>query len=131
MNNLWQLKKLSTNEALSEPQKLPENWGPIFGLHGFVDKIGDLSWLGDAYNDMGWVIVGDASADPVTMTKAQLEWENAKHRLRESDWSVLSDIPMTSGDRALWIEYRQALRNIRLQPGFPDTIQWPNPPGNV
>ena len=129
MSNLWQLKKLSSGEALNEPQKLPENWGPIFGLSGFIDKIGDLSWLGDAYNDTGWVIVGDAPPDPVTSTKAELEWERAKQLLRESDWAVLPDVPMTSGTKALWIEYRRALREIRLQAGFPNDIQWPKAPG--
>ena len=128
MSNLWQLKKLSSGEALNEPQKLPENWGPIFGLSGFIDKIGDLSWLGDAYNDTGWVIVGDAPPDPATSTKAELEWERAKQLLRESDWAVLPDVPMTSGTKALWIEYRRALREIRLQAGFPNNIQWPKAP---
>jgi len=128
MSNLWQLKKLSSGEALNEPQKLPENWGPIFGLSGFIDKIGDLSWLGDAYNDTGWVIVGDAPPDPVTSTKAELEWERAKQLLRESDWAVLPDVPMTSGTKALWIEYRRGLREIRLQAGFPNDIQWPKAP---
>lgn len=125
MNNLWQLKKLSSGEALSEPQKLPENWGPIFGLSGFIEKIGELSWLGDAYNDTGWVVVGIAPPDPATSTKAELEWERAKQMLRESDWTMLSDVPMTKGDKALWIEYRRALREIRLQAGFPAEIMWP------
>lgn len=128
MSNLWQLKKLSSGEALSAPQKLPENWGPIFGLHGFIDRIGDLSWLGNAYTDTGWVIVGDAPPDPATSTRAELEWERAKQMLRESDWSMLPDVPMTSGNKALWIEYRRALRDIRLQSGFPNNIQWPNRP---
>jgi hypothetical protein len=44
--------------------------------------------------------------------------------LAESDWSVLPDVPMTSGDRALWIEYRRALRDIRLHPDFPN-MAWP------
>ena len=73
---LWQLKKLSTGEALNEPQLLPENWGPIFGLHGFMDRIGDLSWLGEAYEGQGWVEVGDAPPGPATSTKAELEWES-------------------------------------------------------
>lgn len=129
MSKLWQLKKLSTGEALSEPQLLPENWGPIFGLHGFLDKIGDLgAWLGESYADMGWVEVGDAPPAPAESTKATLEWERAKQLLRESDWAVLSDVPMTSGDRALWIEYRRGLREIRLQPEFPDNITWPIKP---
>lgn len=128
MNNLWQLKKLSNGETLNEPQKLPENWGPIFGLAGFIDRIGDLSWLGDAYNDTGWVIVGDAPPAPANSTKAELEWERTKQLLRDSDWTMLPDVPMTSGNKALWIEYRRTLRDIRLQAGFPNEIQWPKAP---
>lgn len=128
MSKLWQLKNLSSGEALNEPQRLPENWGPIFGLSGFIDRIGNLGWLGEAYNDTGWVVVGDAPALPTASTPAELEWERAKQLLRESDWSVLPDVPMTSGDKALWIEYRRALRDIRLQSGFPNDIQWPVAP---
>lgn len=128
MTQLWQLKKLSTGETLNEPQKLPENWGPIFGLHGFLDKLGDLSWLGDAYADQGWFEVGDAPAGPATASAADLVWEQAKQMLRESDWAMLSDVPMTAGNKAKWIEYRRGLREVRLQPGFPDNIQWPARP---
>ena len=125
---LWQLKKLSTGEALNEPQKLPENWGPIFGLAGIQDQLGDLSWLGEAYADQGWVVVGEEPADPVQATKAELAWEQAKQLLRDSDWTMLSDVPMTAGNKALWIEYRRALREVRLQSGFPSNIQWPAKP---
>ena len=125
---LWQLKKLSTGEALNAPQKLPENWGPIFGLAGIQDQLGDLSWLGEAYADQGWAVVGEAPAEPAQSTEAELAWEKAKQLLRDSDWSMLSDVPMTSGDKALWIEYRRALREIRLQTGFPTDIQWPSKP---
>jgi len=128
MSKLWQLKKLSDGSALSEPQPLPENWGPVFGLHGFIDQIGDLSWLGEDYNDMGWVEVGDAPPGVSVATPAELAWNEAKQRLRDSDWSVLPDVPMMSGDRAAWIEYRRALREIRLQAGFPGSIQWPKAP---
>ena len=27
-----------------------------------------------------------------------------------------------------WMAYRKALREIKLQEGFPDTIHWPNKP---
>lgn len=125
---LWQLKKLSTGEALNEPQKLPENWGPIFGLAGVQDKIGNLGWLGPDYADMGWVVVGDAPPDHVQSTAAELAWEQAKTMLRDSDWSMLPDVPMTAGQKSGWIAYRKALREIRLQSGFPDNIVWPKAP---
>lgn len=127
---LWQLKNLKTNEALNEPQPLPENWGPIFGLHGFLDKIGDLSWIGDEYAGLGWVQVGETEDPPVavTSTPAELAWDRAKKMLAESDWAMLPDVPMTAGEKSAWIEYRRGLREIRLQSGFPDNIQWPKAP---
>jgi len=125
---LWQLKKLSTGEALNEPQKLPENWGPIFGLAGIQDRIGNLSWLGEAYNDQGWVIVGEEPVSTAAPTPAELAWLDAKQRLKDSDWSVLPDVPMLSEKRIEWIEYRKALREIRLQTGFPTSINWPSKP---
>lgn len=97
-------------------------------MSGIVDRIGDLSWLGDSYADMGWVIVGEAPAEPVQATKAELEWERAKKLLQDSDWAMLPDVPMTVGEKAKWIAYRKGLREIRLQSGFPETIVWPTKP---
>lgn len=124
---LWQLKKISTGESLNAPQKLPENWGPIFGLAGIQDQLGDLSWLGEAYADQGWFVVGEAPADPAQATPAELAWETAKRLLRESDWTMLSDVPMTKANKALWIEYRRVLREVRLHPDFPN-MTWPVAP---
>jgi hypothetical protein len=125
---LWQLKNLKTGETLNEPQKLPENWGPLFGLAGFIDRLGDLSWLGDDYADMGWVIVGDAPAEPAQSADADVAWEKAKRLLAESDWSMLPDVPMTTGQKSAWVEYRRSLREVRLQAGFPNSIKWPARP---
>jgi hypothetical protein len=84
--------------------------------------------LGEAYNDMGWVVVGDAPPGPATSSAADLAWNQAKISLRESDWAVLPDVPMTLGKRQEWIEYRRALREIRLQADFPHSINWPKSP---
>jgi hypothetical protein len=97
-------------------------------MAGIQDQLGDLSWLGDAYADQGWVVVGTAPAGPAQSSVAELAWDTAKKMLQESDWSMLSDVPMTSGNKALWVEYRRALREIRLQAGFPTDIQWPSKP---
>ena len=124
---LWQLKKLSTDEALNEPQKIPENWGPIYGMTGIQDRLGDLSWLGADFADQGWVVVGEEPAAPAQSTEAELAWDRAKKLLWESDWSMLPDVPMTAGNKTLWIEYRRALREIRLHPDFPNMV-WPAAP---
>jgi hypothetical protein len=123
---LWQLKKLSTGEALNAPQKLPENWGPIFGMGGIKDRLGDLSWLGDAYADQGWVEVGEETTVPMTANEVNATIEQW---LRNTAWAVASDdITITRGQRADWMTFRQALRDIPLQAGFPTNIVWPTEP---
>lgn len=49
-------------------------------------------------------------------------------RLKESDWTQISD---STADKQAWLEYRQILRNITNQPGFPWDISWPKPPGYI
>lgn len=123
---LWQLKKLSTNEALNEPQRLPENWGPIFGMGGIKDRLGDLSWLGDAYADQGWFEVGEETSPPLTADEANA---TIAQMLINTAWAVAEDdLTVTKGQRADWMAFRQALRNIPLQAGFPTNIVWPTEP---
>ena len=52
------------------------------------------------------------------------EERNAK--LASSDWTQALDIPEAT--RSVWATYRQALRDIPAQPGFPDEITWPTLP---
>jgi hypothetical protein len=49
---------------------------------------------------------------------------NAK--LAATDWSQGADVPQAIKDK--YVAYRQALRDISLQTGFPDSVQWPAPP---
>jgi hypothetical protein len=123
---LWQLKKLSTGEALNEPQRLPENWGPIFGMGGIKDRLGDLSWLGDAYVDQGWIQVGEEALVPMTANEVNSTIEQI---LKDTAWNVAQDnTTMTRDQRIAWLDFRQALRDIPLQIGFPENVQWPSEP---
>jgi hypothetical protein len=45
--------------------------------------------------------------------------------LRDSDWTQVADAPV---DQAVWAAYRQALRDITVQAGFPNEITWPEAP---
>jgi hypothetical protein len=47
-------------------------------------------------------------------------------RLAASDWTQLADAPV---DSAAWGVYRQTLRDISSQAGFPWTVEWPAEPG--
>jgi hypothetical protein len=44
--------------------------------------------------------------------------------LTQSDWTQVEDAPV---DKAAWANYRQALRDITLQKGFPFNVDFPNP----
>ena len=45
--------------------------------------------------------------------------------LAQSDWTQLGDAGV---DKAAWSEYRQALRDIPQQAGFPHEVDWPAKP---
>jgi hypothetical protein len=45
--------------------------------------------------------------------------------LSNSDWTQVADAPV---DQAAWAAYRQALRDITSQEGFPWTVEWPEQP---
>jgi hypothetical protein len=45
--------------------------------------------------------------------------------LAASDWTQVADAPV---DQAAWAEYRQALRDVPQQEGFPENVVWPDRP---
>jgi len=47
--------------------------------------------------------------------------------LAECDWTQVSDAPV---DASAWAAYRQALRDVPQQSGFPENIVWPVSPDN-
>jgi hypothetical protein len=63
-----------------------------------------------------------------TSVKAAEIREDRTRRLAECDWTQLPDAPV---DAAEWAAYRQALRDISDQAGFPWDVQWPVAPGTV
>jgi hypothetical protein len=46
--------------------------------------------------------------------------------LAETDWTQLADVPQAIKD--LWATYRQALRDVPQQAGFPENVTWPQKP---
>jgi len=46
-------------------------------------------------------------------------------KLKDCDWTQIAD---STADKAVWATYRQALRDITAQAGFPWTIDWPVAP---
>lgn len=46
-------------------------------------------------------------------------------RLQASDWTQVEDAPV---DKAAWATYRQELRDVSAQDGFPWSVTWPTKP---
>ena len=101
-----------------------------------VEQDSNNNWV------QAWVerdMFSDTTEDGVTTTKAEHEAAyqarldadaadsvraERETKLKESDWMALSDVTMT----AEWSTYRQALRDVPEQAGFPHTVTWPTEP---
>lgn len=72
------------------------------------------------------------AAEQEAAYKAAKDAEQAKsvraartEKLKECDWTQVADAPV---DKEAWATYRQALRDVTKQSGFPWTIDWPTQP---
>lgn len=50
-------------------------------------------------------------------------------KLAICDWTQLPDAPLTVDAKTAWGAYRQALRDVPEQAGFPLAVEWPVVPG--
>lgn len=64
-------------------------------------------------------------AERTTTEKTQSVIADRNYMLSQSDWTQLPDAQV---DKAAWGAYRQALRDVTSQPGFPWVVTWPVKP---
>ena len=125
----WQLKKLSTGEALNEPQDLPPTWKNITGLtslaiRGETARLNNLSWAG--HNDLGWFEIEEP--EQVFDQKKFID-DQIAHFLAESLPMVAADnTNQTKAQRQAWMDYRKKLQDIPLNPDYPNEVFWPTRP---
>lgn len=74
-------------------------------------------------------------ADMDDEAKAAKDVEQAKsvrqqrdEKLKETDWMVIRSLETSVALAAEWATYRQALRDISAQAGFPWEVTWPDAP---
>ena len=58
--------------------------------------------------------------------KAQSLRDKRNSLLRKSDWTQGADVPTST--KSKWTDYRQNLRDLPAQSGFPDSVTWPTQP---
>ena len=120
----WQLKRLSTGEALNEPQDLPDNWKNISSLKGSIDRLNDLAWAG--HPDMGWFEVD--VLDPVVDIQKVVDDQIAHFLMETAPMVAMDNISMTKAKRQEWMDYRKKLQEIPLNPDYPNEVRWPTRP---
>ena len=80
--------------------------------------------------DGSWVLtksIENKTAEQITAYTASKESEVRTQRnalLAETDWCALSDVTMSAD----MTTYRQALRDVPQQAGFPHSVTWPTKP---
>lgn len=106
-------KAIADNErkAFGNPQT-PEEWAKL-GVVKTVEEVPDVE-----------------PTEPVrTYEELAREARDKRDRLLDqSDWFLMPDYPAKAEDLAAVKTYRQNLRDISKQAGFPSDIVWPNKP---
>lgn len=84
------------------------------------------NWIETDVAGIGWQYINGQFAEPppVMPTAEQIRAERDA-LLVASDWTQVADAPV---DQQAWATYRQALRDIPQQPGFPTDVIWPTKP---
>jgi hypothetical protein len=142
---------VENNVIADGPRALPRAWRNISGLDQMDnDGLRELGWLPVRLveGDVQEKFVGSVFAilpSEVVETKiwraytaeeqAEINSQKAKQvrserntKLTECDWTQLNDTPLDNAAKIQWTAYRQALRDVPSQAGFPHNVVWPTKP---
>ena len=95
-----------------------------------VDSLDFLPNLVEATEgSIGWSYANGVFTAPVVVVSDEEAAQQVRSRrdslLTQSDWTQVADALV---DQAAWATYRQALRDIPSQAGFPNEVTWPVAP---
>lgn len=105
------------NQALDIPVA-PEG----FKIEEQTPVLVDGKW----YRSYGAVNISEEQLEIIRQAKANSIRSQRNQLLAECDWTQFKDIDEATS--TLWAPYRQALRDITDQPGFPLSVTWPKKP---
>jgi len=100
-------------------------------------EVADNMFWEDAPTDCkaGWIYKDGQFIDPDEKTPEEIASIQIKYlrsernkKLKASDWTQMPDVDLTSTQKTEWANYRQALRDVPQQAGFPTEITWPQKP---
>ena len=133
------------NPNVSFPASIPTETLTAFGVHSVTQEAAPTynkrtqtvaratapvleggAWV------LKWVTTDKTSAEIQSYDNGIAD-SNRKERntlLSNSDWTQVADTPLSDADKALWVTYRQALRDITSHANWPnlDKDDWPTQP---
>lgn len=113
-----------TPEILDENGADPVLNGPTpeAGRYQIVQPDGVIQTDGQWYTNFKLVDLDDEQKAAKDADQAKSVRDDRNKRLADCDWTQLADAPV---DKAAWATYRQELRDISKQTGFPWDVIWP------
>jgi len=103
-------------EVSPEPEIAPDQDAVLNSMPDYVSGV----WV------LGWTVQQKTAQEIAQLADEVRAERNAK--LTACDWTQLDDAPLTEAAKIVWQEYRQALRDVTSQAGFPTNVTWPEAP---
>lgn len=97
------------------------------------DIVTSLLNKGGDYSETNYAIAKSEACNGVKEIPETAEGARAKRDklLSDTDWTQTLDAPINEETKTAYRVYRQALRDVPQQEGFPETISWPELPEKV
>ena len=112
------LSEFGADVVLEGPQASPTRYQTAFS--DGVEEI-DGKW----YTKYSVADLDDEAKAAKDAEQAKSVRQSRDQKLKDSDWTQVADAPVNKED---WAAYRQALRNLPEQEGFPWTVTYPTQP---
>ena len=111
--------------------ELPDNWSGASGEwqlpsgHKFVDGNGSPTYV---WNGSVFTNPHALSADELTAVNWAELRTTRDGLLAACDWTVSTDTPLSDENKAKWVTYRAALRDLPANTDDPLDVTWPDAP---
>jgi hypothetical protein len=112
------LQALGADPVFEGPQAQPTRYQTAF--RDGVEQIDGKWYTKYSVADMDAEAIAAKDAEQAKSVR-----ETRNQKLKDSDWTQVADAPV---DKAAWATYRQELRDITAQAGFPWNVTWPDAP---
>jgi hypothetical protein len=142
---------VENNAIVDGPRALPSSWRNVSGLNWLSDdELRALGWLPVRIDEGAvdekfsgsmfvihpyevveiklWVKYTAEEKAEIDAQKAASVRRERNAKLAECDWTQLNDTPLDNTAKVAWTTYRQSLRDITAQAGFPHNVVWPVKP---